>query len=66
MPVPLFWTQAGYGLKPPPQLSPDRTHEQNLDIMRRYFQRSAVRYGSHASFIPSLSPVPYFIALTPA
>ncbi|CAK5265034.1 unnamed protein product, partial [Mycena citricolor] len=36
-PVPLFWTQTGLALKPPPVLATDRTHAQNLDAIRRHF-----------------------------
>ncbi|KAA1469556.1 hypothetical protein DENSPDRAFT_918842 [Dentipellis sp. KUC8613] len=46
--IPLFWTQSGYSLKPTPSLSPERTHEQHLDALRRHFQRMQKIYGSHA------------------
>ncbi|KXN91495.1 Phosphatidylinositide phosphatase SAC2 [Leucoagaricus sp. SymC.cos] len=46
--IPLFWTQTGYGLKPPPVLSTDRTHEQNLDALRRHLKRTVPSYGPHA------------------
>ncbi|KAG7092615.1 hypothetical protein E1B28_008958 [Marasmius oreades] len=45
--IPVFWTQAGYGLKPPPVISTERTRQQHLDAMRRHFQRSIPRYGPH-------------------
>ncbi|KAF8635542.1 hypothetical protein AX17_003925 [Amanita inopinata Kibby_2008] len=45
--IPLYWTQNGYGLKPPPTLATDRTHEQNLDALKRHFQRTIPRYGPH-------------------
>ncbi|KAF9246453.1 SacI homology domain-containing protein [Melanogaster broomeanus] len=38
--VPLFWTQSGYSMKPPPTLSPERTMDQNMDAMKRHFQRT--------------------------
>ncbi|KAJ7582942.1 SacI homology domain-containing protein [Mycena floridula] len=46
--VPLFWTQSGYGLKPPPVLATDRTHLQNVDAMRRHFKRTVPEYGPHS------------------
>ncbi|KAF8077695.1 SacI homology domain-containing protein [Lyophyllum atratum] len=45
--IPLFWTQSGYGLKPPPLLASDRTHAQNLDVLKRHFQRTVPLYGPH-------------------
>ncbi|EJD05667.1 uncharacterized protein FOMMEDRAFT_139037 [Fomitiporia mediterranea MF3/22] len=45
--IPLFWIQSGYNLKPPPVLSTDRTHEQNLVALRRHFSKSITRYGPH-------------------
>ncbi|PBK97085.1 hypothetical protein ARMGADRAFT_1052868 [Armillaria gallica] len=45
--IPLCWTQTGYGLKPPPVLATDRTHEQNLDAMKRHFGRTVPIYGPH-------------------
>ncbi|KAJ7219415.1 SacI homology domain-containing protein [Mycena pura] len=45
--VPLFWTQTGFGLKPPPLLDTERTHEQNLDAISRHFQRTVPKYGPH-------------------
>ncbi|KIM48704.1 hypothetical protein M413DRAFT_21047 [Hebeloma cylindrosporum] len=38
--IPLFWTQNGYGLKPPPVLASDRTHAQNLDVLKKHFQKT--------------------------
>ncbi|KAJ7109515.1 SacI homology domain-containing protein [Mycena epipterygia] len=46
--IPLFWTQTGYGLKPPPLLATDRTHEQNLEALKRHFKRTVPKYGPHA------------------
>ncbi|GJE90764.1 SacI homology domain-containing protein [Phanerochaete sordida] len=43
--IPLFWSQPGYSLKPAPVLSPDRTHEQNVDALKRHLQRLLQRYG---------------------
>ncbi|KAH9952101.1 SacI homology domain-containing protein, partial [Amylocystis lapponica] len=43
--IPLYWNQQGYGLKPAPQLSPDRTHAQNLDALRRHFEHIVPNYG---------------------
>ncbi|KAF7363564.1 hypothetical protein MSAN_01013000 [Mycena sanguinolenta] len=45
--IPLFWTQTGYGLKPPPLLATDRTHDQHLDALKRHFQRTVPKYGPH-------------------
>ncbi|KAJ3500497.1 hypothetical protein NLJ89_g9770 [Agrocybe chaxingu] len=45
--IPLFWTQLGYGLKPPPVLAPDRTPLQNLDTLKRHFQKTIPVYGPH-------------------
>ncbi|KAH8117164.1 SacI homology domain-containing protein [Phellopilus nigrolimitatus] len=45
--IPLFWTQSGYNLKPPPILSPERTHQQNSDALRRHFTKTIPRYGPH-------------------
>ncbi|KAG7448009.1 uncharacterized protein BT62DRAFT_890388 [Guyanagaster necrorhizus] len=47
--IPLYWTQTGYGLKPPPVLATDRTHEQNLDTMKRHFGRTVPLYGPHTA-----------------
>lgn len=47
--VPLYWTQSGYSMKPPPVLSPECTSEQNSDAMKRHFQRTIAIYGPHAS-----------------
>ncbi|KAG6820642.1 hypothetical protein H0H93_013841 [Arthromyces matolae] len=46
--IPLFWTQTGYGLKPPPLLATDRTHTQNLDMLKRHFDKTVALYGPHA------------------
>lgn len=48
--VPLFWTQTGYGLKPPPILSPERTHDQNLSALKRHFDRTLPKYGPHVRY----------------
>ncbi|KAF7294817.1 hypothetical protein MIND_01019600 [Mycena indigotica] len=45
--IPLYWTQTGYGLKPPPLLDNERTHDQHLDAIRRHFQRTVPKYGPH-------------------
>ncbi|KAH7103991.1 SacI homology domain-containing protein [Auriculariales sp. MPI-PUGE-AT-0066] len=45
--IPLFWKQPGYSLKPAPQLSPDRTHAQNLDAISRHLERTVRTYGPH-------------------
>lgn len=45
--IPLYWTQTGYSLKPPPLLSPERTHVQNLDALKRHFERTVPLYGPH-------------------
>ncbi|KAG6856457.1 hypothetical protein H0H87_004317 [Tephrocybe sp. NHM501043] len=45
--IPLFWTQTGYGLKPPPLLATDRTYAQNLNVLRRHFDRTVPLYGPH-------------------
>ncbi|KAF9053929.1 hypothetical protein BDZ89DRAFT_1153595 [Hymenopellis radicata] len=45
--IPLFWTQTGYGLKPPPVLAPEHTHAQNLDAIRRHFAKTVPKYGPH-------------------
>jgi hypothetical protein len=46
--IPLFWTQTGIMLKPPPLLSTDRTHEQNLRALRNHFQRTVTSYGPNS------------------
>ncbi|KZV92152.1 hypothetical protein EXIGLDRAFT_836634 [Exidia glandulosa HHB12029] len=45
--IPLYWSQPGYSLKPAPQLSPDRTHAQNLDAVKRHLERTIKTYGPH-------------------
>ncbi|KIK59630.1 hypothetical protein GYMLUDRAFT_44597 [Collybiopsis luxurians FD-317 M1] len=45
--IPLFWTQSGYGLKPPPLVDTERTHEQQLHAMKRHFEKTIPRYGPH-------------------
>ncbi|KAF8559644.1 hypothetical protein OG21DRAFT_1594475 [Imleria badia] len=45
--VPLYWTQSGYSMKPPPVLSPECTSEQNSDAMKRHLQRTIATYGPH-------------------
>lgn len=49
--IPLFWTQVGYGLKPAPVMAPERTHDQNLDAIRRHFERTVPKYGPHVSAV---------------
>ncbi|KAG5635471.1 hypothetical protein H0H81_011112 [Sphagnurus paluster] len=39
--------ESGYGLKPPPLLASDRTHAQNLDVLKRHFERTVPLYGPH-------------------
>ncbi|KAK7020499.1 SacI homology domain-containing protein [Favolaschia claudopus] len=46
--IPLFWTQTGYGLKPPPLLATDRTPEQHMDALKRHFQQTVPKYGPHS------------------
>ena len=48
--VPLFWTQSGYGLKPPPQLSTERTPSQIMDVLARHFARNLATYGPLVRF----------------
>ncbi|KAH7926636.1 hypothetical protein BV22DRAFT_1062448 [Leucogyrophana mollusca] len=45
--IPLFWTQSGYSMKPPPTLSPERTVDQNMDALKRHFKRTVPIYGPH-------------------
>ncbi|KAG1877755.1 SacI homology domain-containing protein [Suillus subalutaceus] len=45
--IPLFWTQSGYSMKPPPVLAPERTPAQNLDAIKRHFRRAVPVYGLH-------------------
>ncbi|KAF9477543.1 hypothetical protein BDN70DRAFT_810519 [Pholiota conissans] len=45
--IPLFWKQTGYGLKPPPLLATDRTPQQNLETLKRHFQKTIPIYGPH-------------------
>ncbi|PPQ91427.1 hypothetical protein CVT25_014315 [Psilocybe cyanescens] len=45
--IPLFWTQSGYGLKPPPVLAADRTHTQNLQALKKHFMNTIPVYGPH-------------------
>ncbi|KAI0277671.1 SacI homology domain-containing protein [Russula aff. rugulosa BPL654] len=45
--IPLFWMQSATGLKPPPQLSHEATHEQNLRALIRHFKRTLPTYGPH-------------------
>ncbi|KAF4615242.1 hypothetical protein D9613_002633 [Agrocybe pediades] len=47
--IPLFWTQNGYGLKPPPVLAPDRTHSQNLEALKKHFMKTIPVYGPHTA-----------------
>jgi hypothetical protein len=43
--VPLYWAQPGLSLKPAPVLSADRTHDQQLNAIRRHFERVVPQYG---------------------
>jgi hypothetical protein len=43
--VPLYWTQPSYGLKPAPTLNPERTSEQNFNVLKAHFEKSVRRYG---------------------
>lgn len=52
MAVPLFWDQQGYGLKPAPRLSPNRSHTENLDACRHHFARTVTTYGPHVDHVP--------------
>jgi hypothetical protein len=45
--IPLFWTQTGYGLKPPPVIATDRTPKQNLDALKKHFMKTIPVYGPH-------------------
>ncbi|KAG1903754.1 phosphoinositide polyphosphatase [Suillus fuscotomentosus] len=45
--IPLFWTQSGYSMKPPPVLAPERNPAQNLDAIKRHFRRAVPVYGPH-------------------
>ncbi|KAH6895050.1 SacI homology domain-containing protein [Coprinopsis sp. MPI-PUGE-AT-0042] len=45
--IPLYWTQSGYSLKPPPTLAADRTHQQNQDALSRHFKNTIPIYGPH-------------------
>lgn len=45
--VPLYWLQTGYGLKPPPVIATDRTHEQQMDALKRHFLRTIPQHGPH-------------------
>ncbi|KAG1756423.1 phosphoinositide polyphosphatase [Suillus paluster] len=45
--IPLFWTQTGYSMKPPPVLAPERTPAQNLDALKRHFRYAVSVYGPH-------------------
>ncbi|KAG2349544.1 hypothetical protein BDR05DRAFT_1020563 [Suillus weaverae] len=45
--IPLFWTQSGYSMKPPPVLAPERNPAQNLDAIKRHFRRTVPVYGPH-------------------
>ncbi|OCH94928.1 hypothetical protein OBBRIDRAFT_768387 [Obba rivulosa] len=45
--IPLYWQQPGYSLKPAPQLSPERSHEQNVETLRRHLQKTVQKYGPH-------------------
>jgi len=50
--VPLFWSQPGSSLKPPPVL--DRPVDKTLDVTRKHFDRTIKVYGPHVSAYISL------------
>ncbi|KAG8963113.1 hypothetical protein FRC03_003389 [Tulasnella sp. 419] len=41
--IPLFWSQPGTSLKPPPRL--DKPWEESMDILSRHFERTIKSYG---------------------
>ncbi|KAG5645592.1 hypothetical protein DXG03_005730 [Asterophora parasitica] len=43
--------ESGYGLKPPPLLASDRTHAQNIDVLKKHFERTVPLYGPHVRFL---------------
>ncbi|KAG9053190.1 hypothetical protein FS842_008540 [Serendipita sp. 407] len=43
--IPLYWSQSGYGLKPPPQLDASKTPSQHLQAIKSHFSSTASRYG---------------------
>ncbi|KAG8818170.1 hypothetical protein FRC18_000223 [Serendipita sp. 400] len=43
--IPLYWSQSGYGLKPPPQLDASKTPSQHLQAIKSHFSSAASRYG---------------------
>ncbi|KAG2158469.1 phosphoinositide polyphosphatase [Suillus bovinus] len=45
--IPLFWTQSGYSMKPPPILAPERNTAQNMDAIKHHFRRTVPVYGPH-------------------
>ena len=49
-PVPLYWTQSGPGLKPPPLLSTGRTQAQHAEAFRRHFNKIVLQYGPQVTF----------------
>lgn len=55
--VPLFWDQQGYALKPAPQLSAERSHEQNLTAIRQHFAKIVPAYGPVVSASQLCGPV---------
>jgi SacI homology domain len=63
--VPLFWTQTDGLLKPPPVLSPDRTHEQNLEALKRHFEQTIPSYGPHVRFHSLIHVYPSLIRQNP-
>ena len=50
----LFWTQSGYSLKAAPLLSPEQTHDQNLDALKRHFKRTVPHAGDHNRHLQGL------------
>ncbi|KZT33580.1 hypothetical protein SISSUDRAFT_1054071 [Sistotremastrum suecicum HHB10207 ss-3] len=45
--IPLFWSQLGNTIKPIPQLSTDRTQEQQVETLSRHFDKSVGHYGTN-------------------
>ncbi|TBU49147.1 SacI homology domain-containing protein [Dichomitus squalens] len=43
--IPLYWNQQGMALKPAPQLSPERTHDQNLHAIQQHLNKVVTAYG---------------------
>lgn len=56
--VPLYWNQSGHGLKPPPQLSTERTHAQHAGALRRHFDKIVPQYGPQVKLHLSVHDFP--------